>query len=160
MQPAHGKSQSASDSLGTQSEGTTFDPVPYRAAIDLVQIHGADYLLNTHELRGDEWIADIGCGEGYVLQKRILPALHTGRIIEIDISAEMLSHARITIKDPRVNFAWVRGEEIPRILKLRAALDKLIGAPEGSVARSHGGAEAGGKRSSPISLVRAPSRSF
>ena len=93
--------------------GTTFDPAPYREAIKLVQIHGADHILREHTFRGDEWIADIGCGEGLVLRDRLLPLIPRGRVIGVDISAPMLEAARNTITDPRVHFVRALGEALP-----------------------------------------------
>lgn len=98
---------------GQRRDGTTFDPEPYRRAIELVQIHGADYILRDHIFRGDEWIADIGCGEGLVLQNRLLSHLTTGHIIGVDISADMLRAARATIENPRVHFVRALGEALP-----------------------------------------------
>ena len=58
------------------------------------------------ELKGDERVLDIGCGDGKV-SARIAGSLATGRVLGIDSSPEMIEHAKRSFMDTRDNLAFL-----------------------------------------------------
>ena len=69
-----------------------WDPEDYEKHSTSQQLWAQD-LISKLNLKGDESILDIGCGDGKVTGE-IASLLTSGEIVRIDISAEMIAHAK------------------------------------------------------------------
>src|SRR5690242_2945608 len=69
-----------------------WDPRDY-AAHSAAQLHWARELLAKLQLRGDESLLDLGCGDGKVTAE-IAGAVPQGTVIGVDSSPEMIAFAR------------------------------------------------------------------
>lgn len=85
--------------------GLKWDPEDYRRH-SLPQLRSALELIERMEIRGDEHLLDIGCGDGKitVLISSLLPE---GRVLGIDASEEMIDFARRRYPRERYpNLSW------------------------------------------------------
>jgi trans-aconitate methyltransferase len=69
-----------------------WDPRDY-AASSSSQAHWGQDLLNTIQWHGNEHVLDVGCGDGR-LTAALASCVPHGRVLGIDSSAEMITHAR------------------------------------------------------------------
>ena len=83
------------------------------AANSVVQQTWARELIAKLNLRGDEHILDVGCGDGKVTAE-IARSLPDGSVVGTDASAEMIAFAKKTFppkKFPNLRFQiWTRGK--------------------------------------------------
>lgn len=80
-----------------------WDPVSY-ARVNTLQEYVARQSLAGLELRGDERVLDVGCGDGRV-SALVLDRLDTGRLLGVDPSAAMVAAARDRFRDrPAADF--------------------------------------------------------
>lgn len=111
-------------SLVTSSAATVvWNPADY-AANSAAQLAWARELIARLQLRGDERVLDVGCGDGKVTAE-IARALPRGEIIGVDGSAEMIRFASATF--PRSQFANLEFERMDaRELHFRQPFDILF----------------------------------
>jgi trans-aconitate 2-methyltransferase len=79
-------------------------------------------LLRRLDLKGDERILDIGCGDGKVTAE-IARGLPRGTVVGIDSSAEMIAFARETFGSA-ANLQFQQGDA--RVLNFDAAFDRVV----------------------------------
>lgn len=100
-----------------------WDPADY-AANSAAQLAWARELIARLELRGDERVLDVGCGDGKVTAE-IARALPRGEIIGVDGSAEMIRFASATF--PQSQFANLEFQSMDaRELHCRQPFDILF----------------------------------
>ncbi len=103
----------AAGRLRTAASNITWDPAAY-AANSSSQQGWARELIAKLELRGDEWILDVGCGDGKVTAE-LARAVPAGGVIGIDSSAEMIQFAGNTFsagKAPNLEFQLMDARQI------------------------------------------------
>jgi trans-aconitate 2-methyltransferase len=76
---------------------TRWDADEYHRISD-VQQRWAEQVLDRLPLRGDETVLDAGCGSGKVTAK-LLERLPRGHVVAVDVSEEMVEHARTALGD-------------------------------------------------------------
>ena len=84
------------------------------AANSVVQQSWARELIAKFNLRGNERVLDIGCGDGKVTAE-IAQALPQGAVVGTDVSAEMIAFAKETFpakKNPNLHFAVMDARKI------------------------------------------------
>lgn len=77
----------------------------------ILQEAGAASVIEKFNLKGNESILDIGCGDGKITQKmaKLVPK---GKVIGIDISQEMLREAFLNYKDENLQFLKMDAERL------------------------------------------------
>ncbi len=82
-----------------------WDPEEY-ARHSSEQEKWARELITKLDLKGDERVLDIGCGDGKITAG-IARSLTGGSVVGIDNSADMIAHAKTTFMDTSANLAFV-----------------------------------------------------
>jgi trans-aconitate 2-methyltransferase len=84
-----------------KTQATTWDAAAY-AANSAVQQSWARELIAKLQLRGDEQVLDVGCGDGKVTAE-IARAVLRGRVLGVDASAEMIAFAKKTFPASKIS---------------------------------------------------------
>jgi trans-aconitate methyltransferase len=114
--------------LGTSAEATTltWSPTTYEAISRHFQVRNAQAVLSLHTFNGSETVLDVGSGDGLVTATHIAPRVPLGRVVGLDVSLNMLAHARG--KYPVSSFqnvSFIEGDAC----NLDAALETAVGVP-------------------------------
>jgi trans-aconitate 2-methyltransferase len=72
----------------------TWEPATYEDISRHFQVSNAQTVLSLFPFRGDEVVLDIGSGDGLVTAIHLVPCVTRGRVVGLDLSNEMLSHAQ------------------------------------------------------------------
>ncbi|MBP7826645.1 MAG: methyltransferase domain-containing protein [Verrucomicrobia bacterium] len=103
--------------------GLQWDPAAY-AENSAMQHVWARELLAGLALRGTERVLDVGCGDGWVTAQ-IAQRVPHGRVVGVDISADMIRHARATF--PSARFPNLHFQEMDaRNLQFREAFEVVL----------------------------------
>ncbi len=86
-----------------------FDAAAYRKASDLQKTWGTP-LVDELNLRGDEHVLDLGCGDGS-LTRQIAERVPGGMVVGIDASYRMIELAR-ELEAPNLRFEWMDVNEL------------------------------------------------
>jgi trans-aconitate 2-methyltransferase len=81
----------------------------------------ADEVLSRLQLRGDEQLLDLGCGDGK-LSARIAERLPRGSVLGVDASADMVAYAQRQFSAPNLRFAVADA----RRLVFEACFDRIV----------------------------------
>lgn len=71
-------------------------------------------LISAHTFSGLEAVLDVGCGDGKISVElaRLVPS---GRVLGIDFSADMISHAKLSFDVPNLEFQQLDAEDISSV---------------------------------------------